>query len=168
MERAYAAYFQRNPNYEHVARLSCDCFQYNIPMSTVNTVSKAGRTYAIFVHSGVPIEGTRFFTQNEDLFQVGMFERPMGYSVRPHQHTEQDVQIHTFAEFLYIERGKVRVTVFDDAWEVLAEEDMEAGSFLLFLSGGHALTVLEPARILEVKQGPYPGDGDAKIFRDAP
>jgi len=135
-------------------------------MKDVTNVSKNGKTYAIFVQRGVEVDGARFFTEQEDLFQVGIFERQTGYQVKAHRHTEQDVQVHTFAEFLYIEQGKIKATVYDEDWSVIAEQEVCEGGFLLFLSGGHSLEVLEPARILEVKQGPYPGDKDAKVFRE--
>ena len=59
----------------------------------------------------------------------------------------------------------MRVTVYDEVWEVLKEEVLSAGDFLVFLEGGHSLTMLEKTRLIEVKQGPYLGDAEAKIYR---
>jgi mannose-6-phosphate isomerase-like protein (cupin superfamily) len=77
------------------------------------------------------------------------------------------VKTQKSAEFLYFERGKAKVIVFDEAWNAVAEEVVNGGDFLLFLDGGHSVDMLEPTRFIEVKQGPYPGDKQAKVFRDS-
>jgi oxalate decarboxylase/phosphoglucose isomerase-like protein (cupin superfamily) len=94
-------------------------------------------------------------------------ERKAGYEVKAHMHPEVNRALVGTSEFLYVERGRMKVTVFDEEWAVLAEEELISGEFLLFFRGGHAITMMEDTRLLEVKQGPYPGDIAAKIFRPA-
>jgi len=134
-------------------------------MSAITSVIKDGQTYALFCSKQLSTDGACFVTEEKDAFQVGVLERPKGYRVEPHQHTERPAHISTVSEFLYIEKGSIRVTVFDEQWEELERHELSAGDFLLFLRGGHALEVLEDARIVEVKQGPYPGPESAKIFQ---
>lgn len=135
-------------------------------MEPLQIVQDKGRTLAIFVRKGIPFDTSRFFTMQQDAFQFGMFDRPAGYIVRPHRHTGMTVEVHQAAEFLYIESGSMKVTVFDDAWNAVKEETLTAGDCMLFLGGGHQVEMLASTRFLEVKQGPYPGDAQAKIFRD--
>jgi len=136
-------------------------------MDDIVPVTKDGQLYALFFKRKMPVDGARFLTPPDASLQVGVFERPKGHRVHAHRHAEQD-SAPTFGEFLYFEKGKAKVTVFDAEWEVLAERIVQGGDFLLFLAGGHMLEILEPARIVEVKHGPYPGEDAAKIFRDAP
>ncbi len=136
-------------------------------MSSIIPVAKSGLTYALFVCGRPAVENAKFFTQNQDEFQVGVFERPKGYEVKAHQHPERKETITRTTEFLYVEEGKAKVTVFDEDWKTLHEQEVEAGDFLVFFRGGHHLVMLEPTRLVEVKQGPYGGDGKAKIFRDS-
>lgn len=133
-------------------------------MPGITKVTKDGHTYALFFSKSLTTEGIRFLTEHEDTFQVGLMERPKGYKVEPHQHAERSTELTTVSEFIYVEKGKVRVTVFDEAWKELAQQELSGGDFLLFLRGGHSLTVLEPARMIEVKQGPF--SGDPKVFRE--
>ena len=133
-------------------------------MPDIMKVTKDGRTYALFFSKSLTTEGIRFLTEHEDAFQVGLMERPKGYKVKPHQHAERSTELRTVAEFIYVEKGKVRVTVFDEAWGELAKQDLSGGDFFLFLRGGHALEALEPVRMIEVKQGPF--SGDPKVFRE--
>ncbi|MDD5103911.1 MAG: hypothetical protein PHX93_05980 [Candidatus Peribacteraceae bacterium] len=135
-------------------------------MESISVVQSKERTLAIFVRKGLPVDGTRFVTSQQDALQLGVFERPAGYRVRAHRHRELPAEKRMGAEFLYIESGEAKVTVYDETWNVIAEETVRSGDVLLFLAGGHQVEMLTPTRFLEVKQGPYPGDAQAKIFRD--
>ena len=131
-------------------------------------VTKSGLSYAIFVCGRPPVDGAKFFTQNKDEFQVGVFERPAGYEVKAHQHPERKETITRTTEFLYVEKGRAKVTIFDEDWKMLHEQEVVTGDFLVFFRGGHHLVMLEPTRLVEVKQGPYGGDtGANKIYKIA-
>jgi len=132
-------------------------------MSEITKVSKNGTTYALLFSKDLTAEGVRFLTEDENTFQVGLMERPAGYKVEPHQHAGCSTELHTISEFIYVEKGKVLVTVYDEEWEELKQQELSDGDFLLFLRGGHGLEVLEPVRMIEVKQGPF--SGDPKVFR---
>lgn len=137
-------------------------------MDDVRVIKSGGQTLAIFVHRGVAVpDGMRFFTTPDQILQTGIFERDTGYRVAAHKHREH-AGPSKLGEFLYIESGRAKVTVYHDDWTVAGEEVVGTGDFLLLLEGGHAVEMLEPTRFIEVKQGPYPGDAVAKIFRDHP
>lgn len=143
-------------------------------MSSVIPVAKNGVSYALFVcgrqaagdsENSPAGSGAKFFTQPSDEFQVGIIERPAGYEVKAHQHPGRNDTIYHTTEFLYVEKGKAKVTVFDEEWAALHEQVISAGDFMISFRGGHQFKILEPVRFIEVKQGPYPGDGKAKVFR---
>lgn len=134
-------------------------------MAECTTIAKDGTTYALFFRKDISSGGAKFFTQDEDAFQVGVLERPAGYEVQPHLHPERPIEVRTVSEFLYIEKGSARVTVLDEQWEELGSQELSAGDFLLFLRGGHTITMLEDTRMIEVKQGPFLGDDGAKVFQ---
>ena len=133
-------------------------------MGSITPVAKNGVSYALFVCGRPAVEGAKFFTQNTDEFQVGAFERPAGYEVKAHQHPERKETITWTTEFLYVEKGRAKVTVFDEDWKTLHEQEVAAGDFLVFFRGGHSLIMLEPTRLVEVKQGPYSDTATTKIF----
>ena len=134
-------------------------------MSSVTPVTKDSLTYALFVCGRPPVDGAKFLTENADEFQVGIMERPKGYDVKPHQHPARSNVISRTTEFLYIEEGKVEATVFDEDWKEIGRQILSAGDFLVFFRGGHTLTMIEPTRLVEVKQGPFLGDAKGKTFR---
>jgi mannose-6-phosphate isomerase-like protein (cupin superfamily) len=133
-------------------------------MESIKRITKGDITYALLMKSVSQPDGVRFLTEQQDNFQVGFMNRPAGYEVKPHTHPPYDRSLTTTSEFLLIQEGRVKIQVFDDAWEILCEEELVTGDSLIFFRGGHALTMLEPTKMIEVKQGPYPGDTGAKTF----
>lgn len=129
------------------------------------TIRHNGQIYVLFICGHPPVKDAQFFTKPDDEFQVGIFERKKGYEVKAHQHQERNDTIHHTSEFLYVEEGSAKVTVFDEEWKELHSQVVKAGDFLVFFRGGHHLMMLEKTRLIEVKQGPYKGDSSAKVFR---
>ncbi len=85
--------------------------------------------------------------------------------MRPHRHPDDQRTIIGTPEFLYIEDGEIEATVFDEEWKEIGRETLSAGDFLLFLRGGHSITMRSAARLLEVKQGPFLGDAAGKVYQ---
>jgi hypothetical protein len=136
-------------------------------MNNGTTVESEGNIYAHFFPSTMPIEGEVQFVTNDDApLQVGMFERNTGYEVPAHTHLPRNIDLKHVGEFLLIQSGSALIKVFNESWDVLNETTVTAGDCVVFLRGGHELTMLEPTRILEVKQGPYPTTANEKSFRD--
>lgn len=108
--------------------------------------------------------GTHFLTPAALDLQVGVLQRVRGERVQAHTHKPQSRTLHSSSELLYVEHGRVLVDVYDEDWQLLADEMLSGGEMLLLLRGGHALTVIDDARVIEVRQGPYAGVD--KCFRD--
>jgi hypothetical protein len=132
-------------------------------VSDIQKITVGGRTLAIIGRKPTA-EGIRFVTEPTDPFQVGIMERSKGHVVEMHRHPDRAITVSAVTEFFYVERGRVRLMLFDDAWKEVASEEIGAGEFALILHGGHSVEFLEDSRIHEVKQGPYPGDGASKEF----
>jgi hypothetical protein len=122
---------------------------------------------AIVFYKEIKANGVRFLTPEDYTLQLGLIEHPAGKVIKNHIN-RQDIKykVDTTQEFLYIEKGKVVVKLFSEKWDLIEKVTLNAGDFILFVSGGHGLEILENARIIEVKQGPYPGDKLAKIYQD--
>ncbi len=134
-------------------------------MQGIERIEHDGRVYAVFYGKTLKAkDGPLFLTKPEEPLQIGVIEYGKGEGSKPHRHTSVQPEKPSFAEFLYIEKGRVRVKIYDDDWSVLAERKIGAGDFLLFLDGGHSVEAIEACRIIEVKLGPYPGAETAKTF----
>jgi len=65
---------------------------------------------------------------------------------------------------LIFQSGRVRADFFSEDGVAVCSREMIAGDVLCLLAGGHGFTVIEDARILEVKQGPYLGEHEKRRF----
>ena len=129
-------------------------------------IRKKGKIIGIVFKKKLGAKGVRFLTPVHYTLQLGLLEHPKGKVLEDHQHNPRiKYKVDTTQEFLYIEKGRVKVKFFDDGWDLVAEEILTAGDFMLHVSGGHGFEVLEKCRMIEIKQGPYPGEKRAKIYR---
>lgn len=135
-------------------------------MADITEVSKDGRLLALIFRREIKSDGVRFLTPTDFPLQLGLIEHPKGKKIRPHIHRDLKYRVNTTQEFLYVEQGSARVTIYDKSWKRVKDAVLNKGDFILFISGGHSLEILNRCRILEIKQGPYPGDRLAKIFKE--
>lgn len=132
----------------------------------VKHINHLGQDVALIVRAGYPIDNLEFFTNDQDPLQVGIHNKPAGVSLAPHIHLSNTKVISEIQEVLYLIEGKVKVTYYTIDGDVIDSAILEKGDALIHFRMGHGFEILEPARIFEVKQGPYPGTQHAKIYLD--
>ena len=133
-------------------------------MKGLTRIEKDGEIYAIVLRKGYSAAGPNFFTPGEFSQQLGMLVHPKGKTVKRHRHKLVKREIFRTQEVLVLLAGRIRVELFDDAGDKLKSLIMKAGDAILLARGGHKVTILEDAKIIEVKQGPYAGFDDKEFF----
>ena len=120
----------------------------------------------IFFSHKFKAKGVSFLTPNDYTLQLGLIEHPAGTMVRDHIHNpEIKYKVDTTQEFLYLEAGLVKAKIYNDKFDLIEEVIMEPGDFMLHVSGGHGFEILKECRLIEIKQGPYPGPEHVKKYR---
>ncbi|MEI6873252.1 MAG: hypothetical protein WCL08_13310 [Verrucomicrobiota bacterium] len=119
---------------------------------------------ALIVHSSFNQEGIAFFTPDSFSQQLGYMKRPSGYQIPPHVHNPVARAVHFTQEVLFIRRGKVRVDFYGEDKVYLESRVLADGDVILLAAGGHGFEMLEESEIIEVKQGPFAGEGDKTRF----
>ena len=119
---------------------------------------------AIFVHNDFTGDGVHFFTPDEFSQQLAYMRHPAGTLIEPHVHNPVPRNIIYTQEVLIIKRGRLRVDFYDRNQGYLQSRILGAGDIILLVSGGHGFEVLEEVEMIEVKQGPYTGEGDKTRF----
>jgi mannose-6-phosphate isomerase-like protein (cupin superfamily) len=109
-------------------------------------------------------EGIEFFTPSDFSQQLGYMNRPAGHIIPPHVHNPITREVQFTKEVLFIKSGKLRVDFYTDDQEYLESTILYKGDVILLAYGGHGFEMLEPTEMIEVKQGPYAGDGDKTRF----
>ncbi len=134
----------------------------------ITEVKHGGKTLALIFSKKIKAgeKGINFLTPLDYPLQIGLLEHKNGRNVPFHIHRDFKYKVNTTQEFLYIEKGRADISVSDKKWNVVKTATLRAGDFVLFVSGGHKVDIHKGSRIIEIKQGPYPGDAKAKIFKE--
>lgn len=119
---------------------------------------------AIILRRNYRAESIQFFTPNDFSQQLGYMNRPKGYVILPHVHNPVPREVQFTKEVLFIKSGKIRVDFYGDDQSYLESRVLHQGDVILLATGGHGFEMLEPAEMIEVKQGPYAGDADKTRF----
>ena len=120
---------------------------------------------AIIFRGNMDVDGIQFFTEPDNAFQVGFHNRPKGLVLPPHVHKmEHPIVINEIQEVLMVLSGSIRLTLLSHDGKMLATRILKTNDSVLLIREGHQIEYLEETRMFEVKQGPYPGSKNAKIY----
>jgi hypothetical protein len=120
-------------------------------------VELQGRLFALILRHELNCEGTRFFTSPDNPIQLGILQHKRGTEIRPHVHLSSTRKIESIQEVLHIECGMVEADFYGVDGVKLDSRTLREGDTILLLDGGHGFRIIDDARIVEVKQGPYRG-----------
>lgn len=120
---------------------------------------------AIVFRADMDIPERLFATTDDNPFQVGFHERKKGTKIPAHLHNcPKPLSISEIQEFLYVAKGTIQLTMMTADKKTIAVKDLHAGDSVLLKSQAHRVEFLDDARIIELKQGPYPGHEYAKTY----
>lgn len=110
--------------------------------------------------------GLSFFSQDEEFVQVGTWQYEEGKLLKAHIHNPVSREAHWTQEVIFVYRGRIQASIYDTSQRSVAELQAGPGDILVLLRGGHGYKILEEGtRVLEVKNGPYPGaEADRRRF----
>jgi hypothetical protein len=130
----------------------------------VESIINNERLLAIILRTTFHSQGIDFFTPNDFSQQLGYMNRPKGYVIAPHVHNPVPREVSYTKEVLFLRSGLVRADFYDETQCYLQSKVLYPGDVILLAFGGHGFEMLEASEIIEVKQGPYAGDGDKTRF----
>ncbi len=119
---------------------------------------------SVIIRTRFEKDGIEFFTPGDFSQQLAYMKRPKDYVIPPHVHNPVPRKVEVTQEVLFIKSGKVRVDFYDDDKNYLESRILDQGDVILLAHGGHGFEMLVESEIIEVKQGPYAGDGDKTKF----
>jgi hypothetical protein len=109
-------------------------------------------------------KGISFFTENNANQQIGFMSHPKNYFIKPHKHQKRETKIFITSEVIILQKGKLRVDFYDTRKKYLFSVVIKKNQIIMLVHGGHGFKVLEPVKMLEIKQGPYVSDKDKVKF----
>lgn len=133
-------------------------------MDNVEEIRIEDKICAIILRKEFHEPGANFFTPAEFSQQLGMLIHDKGKKVERHRHKLIKREIFKTQEVLVLLEGKIKVNLYTDDAQEVKTVNLNAGDTILLASGGHSVEILEPAKIVEVKQGPYSGLDEKEYF----
>jgi mannose-6-phosphate isomerase-like protein (cupin superfamily) len=136
----------------------------NMDTPFVETIVHGLEPIALILRSQYDEPGLNFFTPPNFSQQVAFMKHPQGKKIDPHVHNLVSRQVLYTQEVLVIRKGRVKVNLYSSDKEFIGEKILESGDMILLCGGGHSFEMLEETSMIEIKQGPYAGDGDKTRF----
>ena len=87
-----------------------------------------------------------------------------GFVEPPHFHKAVKRTIDDLQQMFVVQRGRVAIQLFSDAGALLREIEMGPGDAIVLIHGVHAIRVIEDMQCISVKQGPFLGTENDKVF----
>ena len=130
----------------------------------LETIDHNGTRYAEIIWADTRVEQTTFYSPAESSFQFGLLAHKAGFVEPPHYHRPFKRQIDDLQQMFVVQRGVVAVELYSDDGRMIREVVLRAGDGIVLIHGVHAIRVLEDMQCITVKQGPFLGMENDKVF----
>jgi len=133
-------------------------------MDNIERIYHGETLLALIIRDNYHAEGITFITPDDFPHQLGYMNREKGYVIAPHVHNKVERVIFFTQETLIVRSGVVRVDFYTQGKEYLESRMIYKGDIILLAAGGHGFKMIQPAEMVEIKQGPYAGVMDKVRF----
>ena len=132
----------------------------------IESIEYNGTKYAEVIWASMTVEQTTFFSPAESSFHFGLLAHKKGFVEPPHYHKPFKREILDLQQMFVVQRGVVVVELYSDEGDLLREVELNTGDAIVLIHGVHAIRVEEDMQCISVKQGPFLGDENDKVFVD--
>ncbi len=130
----------------------------------VDIIEHDGVRYAEILWGDTRVDRTVFYSPPESSFQFGLLAHPAGFVEPPHVHKPISRTIDDLQQMFVVQRGVVVVELYSDDGALVEEVELRAGDAIVLIHGAHAIRVVEDMQCISVKQGPFLGTEQDKVF----
>ncbi len=131
---------------------------------SIESIEYNGIKYAEIIWADTSVEKTTFFSPPESSFQFGLLAHKAGFVEPPHYHKPITRTINDLQQMFVVQRGVVAIELYSDSGELVREIVMHPGDAIALIHGVHAIRVIEDMQCISVKQGPFLGTEQDKVF----
>ncbi len=123
-----------------------------------------GNLLGLIIKSNSISDEKYFATKNSQEMQVAAFNLKKNTKIDNHIHIDQKREINSTSEVIVVLEGLIKINIFDKDLNLITSEELTKGDTVALFQGGHGIEVIEDAKFVEAKQGPYLEDMDKKRF----
>ena len=99
-------------------------------------------------------EGTKPLTEESLPLQIIALKHPRGKKLVPHSHSPLERITSSLSECLLVMEGKIKVDLYDKK-EIIETIFLSSGEGILLINAGIGIEIIENAKMLEFKNGPF-------------
>jgi mannose-6-phosphate isomerase-like protein (cupin superfamily) len=133
-------------------------------IENIEIISANGQTLCYVIRENTQPRQTTFITPPDSKQQVGFIVYSKGGVIARHIHRPLERHIIGMSEVLVVRSGHCQIEVYDEQESKVAVRDLFQNDVVIMVGGGHGFRILEDTVLLEIKQGPYLGAEDKKMF----
>jgi mannose-6-phosphate isomerase-like protein (cupin superfamily) len=105
--------------------------------------------------------GVDFFTNNNNLLQVGLIKHKKNHQIKAHKHIKKIRKINYCTEVLIIKKGEIKIRFYNNnGINIKKDKTLRKEDIIILFKGGHGFLTKEKLEMIEVKQGPYIENSD--------
>ena len=130
----------------------------------IERIEHNGIRYAEIIWGDTEVSTTTFFSPPESSFQFGLLAHKAGFVEDPHYHKPFTREISDLQQMFVVQKGVVVVELFSEDKKLVREITLKKGDAIVLIHGVHAIKVSEDMQCISVKQGPFLGIENDKIF----
>lgn len=131
---------------------------------SVESIEVNGIKYAEIIWANTQVEETTFFSPPDSSFQFGLLAHKAGFAEPPHYHKPVTRTIDDLQQMFVVQQGIVVVELYSDDGVLLREVVLHPGDAIVLIHGVHAIRVIKDMQCISVKQGPFLGTENDKVF----
>lgn len=138
-------------------------------MNSKNNIQKIvvdNEVLALFIKRDIinELNKTTIFTPDEWKIQVGYNIHKSGDVVSKHYHIRSgNISKDIGVEALYVIKGLIKIYIYNPKNKSLITTFKAGEGDLVIMKSGHKVEYLKDSILLQVKEGPYPGENEDKI-----
>jgi mannose-6-phosphate isomerase-like protein (cupin superfamily) len=133
-------------------------------IDNVELITANEQTLCYVIRENIKPRQTTFITPSDSKQQVGFIVYPKGGVIARHIHRPLERHIIGMSEVLVVRSGHCQIEVYDEQESLVTVRDLYQNDVVIMVGGGHGFQIKEDTVLLEIKQGPYLGAEDKKLF----
>ncbi len=127
---------------------------------------ESGKLIAVFFDFHTEATESGFLSNANTELQVAVMNKKIGANITSHYHPGFNRSLTSTQEVLIVISGVVIANLFDSDHKFFERIYLSGGMGLHLISGGHGFEIVEEAKMIEIKQGPYAGIRDKVLIPD--
>ncbi len=125
-------------------------------MKNVENIYESKKLVGIVIRHNIKVSDRAFFTDPTNPLQVAIHNTKLKKDLSAHKHqVDKPLKISEIHEFLYIQKGSVKVTFISQKGDQIAKKILKINDSILIMNISHKVDFSAKSQVIEVKQGPY-------------